>query len=718
VSEQDRVARGPRVLLAGAAIGVVEVAFAVAFATLVFGGRVESFLPWGLGMYLGAAALTLAIFAWRSGKRGVVGGLQATSAALLTLVVATTATWARGSPLADFLAVVAATVVVTVLCGVTFLVLGVRRRGDLIRYVPVPVVGGYIAGAGWVLLQGGLHVAVNRPLFFTDLSVFLTSRTARLWLATLALGVVLLFAVRIVRRPWVLPAMIGIVLAVFPLVARVMGASLADVRRGGWLLGSYTKDVTWKTWSFDALAHADWLAVARSTPAIVVATIVATLVVLTQLNDSEAALDRDLDTDEELRDAGLANVASGLLGGMPGFQAFDLTALATRMKVDARYAGFAAAVIPLAVLVFSGRLIGVVPRMFAGGILVFLGLTFIVEWVWDRRGSLSGIEYAVVVTILAVVVVRGFMPGFVVGIVLAVVLFAVSYGQVDLVHEVAFGDVYRSNVDRLRAERDRLLERADRVQILRVSGHLFFGSAARLLERIRARAESETPPRFVVIDLQHVTGVDASAMATLVKAERLVAAEGAEIVLTGATAAVGARLERGGVAGANGVVSFETDLDRGLRRCEDALLEDDPATAAAGNTGGGGLPPGLDAYLDRVPVAAGDVLLHQGDPPGDLYVLAEGVLAVEANTPEGKRVRLRTLRPGVVVGEVAMYSGVPRTADVLAEGPCVVLRCSTEQVARIETDDPAAAAELHRWLAGTLADRLRDTMRTFDELLD
>jgi SulP family sulfate permease len=65
-----------------------------------------------------------------------------------------------------------------------------------------------------------------------------------------------------------------------------------------------------------------------------------------------------------------------------------------------------------------------------------------------------------------------------------------------------------------------------------------------------------------------------------------------------------------------------------------------------------------------------------------------------------------------------MYSGVPRTADVLAEGPCVVLRCSTEQVARMETDDPAAAAELHRWLAGTLADRLRDTMRTFDELLD
>ena len=58
--------------------------------------------------------------------------------------------------------------------------------------------------------------------------------------------------------------------------------------------------------------------------------------------------------------------------------------------------------------------------------------------------------------ILAAIIVRGFLPGVVVGLVLAVVLFAVSYGRVDLVHEVTFGDVYRSNVDRPPAERDAL----------------------------------------------------------------------------------------------------------------------------------------------------------------------------------------------------------------------------------------------------------------------
>jgi SulP family sulfate permease len=330
---------------------------------------------------------------------------------------------------------------------------------------------------------------------------------------------------------------------------------------------------------------------------------------------------------------------------------------------------------------------------------------------------LPRIEYVVVLVILTVVVGRGYLSGIVVGLVLAVGLFAVNYGRVDLLREVTFGEVYRSNVDRPPAERERLRALADRVQILRVRGHMFFGSTNRVLERIRARAEGETPPRFLVIDLRRVTGVDASAVAVLAKAERLASAQGAEIVVTGASEGVRTRLERGGVLGTEGIVSFETDLDRGLQRCEEALLEG--ATAEDdGVTSPDGVPPGLAPYLDRVPLAEGTVLLHQDEPPGDIYVLAEGRLAVETSTPEGKRVRLRTLRPGVVVGEIALYTGAPRTADVVAETRCVVLRCSSEQIARMEVDDPDVAAGLHRWLAGNLADRLSDTMRAFDALMD
>ena len=68
------------------------------------------------------------------------------------------------------------------------------------------------------------------------------------------------------------------------------------------------------------------------------------------------------------------------------------------------------------------------------------------------------------------------------------------------------------------------------------------------------------------------------------------------------------------------------------------------------------------------------MLIRQDEPPGDVFVLASGRLRVDMVTPEGTRMRLRTVLPGVVVGEIAIYTGDPRTADVVAETPSVVLR--------------------------------------------
>ena len=414
---------------------------------------------------------------------------------------------------------------------------------------------------------------------------------------------------------------------------------------------------------------------------------------------------------------------SGALGGIPGYHALSLTALAERMRVDARAAGLIAAAVPLAAVVFGASVVGLIPRMIVGGVLVFLGLAFIVEWVWDKRKLLPPLEYAVVVVILVGIIVWGFLVGVVIGLVLAVVLFAISYGRIELVREVAFGETYRSNVDRPATERAELRGLSDRVQILRVSGFVFFGSTNRLLERVRHRMElAATPPRFLVIDLRRVTGVDSSAVVAFVKVMRLAEAAGSEIVFTGASDPVRAQLARGGVDETEGLVVFEPDLDRGLQRCEDALLTAPSLTEAKREhpaaAGLDGLPPGLAAHLERVSLPEGAVLLHQDDPPGDVYVLESGRLGVETVTPEGTRLRLRTLRPGVVVGEITLYTDVPRTADVVAETPSVVLRIGRESIERLEAEEPELAAALHRWLATTMALRLTDRMRALDSILD
>ena len=736
-SSPPRSETWPTVLAAGVIIGAVETVLAVAFAAFVFGGLLQQSLPDGIGLYLAAAALTLATFAWRAGRRGVVASVQDAAAAVLAGAAATAA--AKAATLSQvavqakiedferpdvFLTVIAATLVVTVLCGVSFLVLGWRRWGNLIRFVPYPVVGGFLAGTGWLLFTGGIYVASRVQVSLDRLDDLARPYTMARWLPAFGFGVAVLLAVRILKRPMVIPVAIVIALVGFVGVALVSGSGLDDVRLGQWLLGPFETSRLWQPWTFRAATGADWSAVAASWPTIATAVFVAALALLFNVGGAELLLDRDLDTNRELRDAGVLNVVSGALGGIPGYHALSLTALAARMNVDARRAGFVAALVPLAAVVAGASVVELIPRMIVSGLLVYVGLGFIVDWLWDKRHSLPRLEYLVVAVILAVIIAQGYLAGIVVGLVLAAVLFAFSYGRVDLVREVPFGAAYHSNVDRPAAERAALEALGERVTILRLSGFVFFGSTVRLLERVRSAVASPAPPRFLVIDLQRATGMDASAVAAFSKVARVTGAHGTELVLTGASDAIRTQLAEGDVSEGARAIRFEPDLDRGLERCEDALLSEETSLADQAPIPAGSaprnetVPPELAPLFERIAVPEGTAVLRQDDPPGDVFVLAEGRLAIEAVTAGGRRLRLRILRPGAVVGEVALYTGAPRTADVVALVPSVVLGFSRERIARIEAEDPARAIVLHRWFAETLAERLTGTTHTATTLLD
>ena len=315
--------------------------------------------------------------------------------------------------------------------------------------------------------------------------------TLKRWVPALAFGVILYVAVRLVKKPLVIPIVLGIGLVVFAVGMLVTGSSIEAAKHGRWLLGPFESARLWQPWTLPGAHRRRLVGGARgSGPGSPTAVFVATIAILFNISGTEVVLHRDLETNRELRDAGVLNVISGALGGIPGYHALSLTALAERMSVNARVAGLIAAAVPLAAVIFGASVIELIPRMIVGGVLVFLGLAFLVEWVWDKRKVLPPLEYGVVLVILAVIIGRGYLPGVVVGLVLAVVLFAVNYGRIELVREVAFGETYHSNVDRPPAERALLRTMGERVQILRVNGFLFFGSANGLLERIRKRVEA------------------------------------------------------------------------------------------------------------------------------------------------------------------------------------------------------------------------------------
>ena len=92
-----------------------------------------------------------------------------------------------------------------------------------------------------------------------------------------------------------------------------------------------------------------------------------------------------------------------------------------------------------------------------------------------------------------------------------------------------------------------------------------------------------------------------------------------------------------------------------------------------------------------------------------MLFLEHGQLTVRLEAAEGAPVRVRTLQPGAVVGEMGLYSSRPRSAAVVADTAAVVHSLNRAVLGRIEQEAPALALVLHRVMITLLAERLADT---------
>lgn len=106
---------------------------------------------------------------------------------------------------------------------------------------------------------------------------------------------------------------------------------------------------------------------------------------------------------------------------------------------------------------------------------------------------------------------------------------------------------------------------------------------------------------------------------------------------------------------------------------------------------------------------AGQALVHQGGPSGDLYVLVEGRVRVVVTTADGVELLLAVLGPGGTVGELSVLDGQPRSASVVALEPVRALRVGGTSFGQFLLARPRAVVGLLRVLSGRLraADELR-----------
>jgi sulfate permease, SulP family len=712
----------------GFVLGALEVVLAISFAALIFGGRLAGDLEAGIGLGLVSACVVMVVVAVRSSFAGTVGSVQDSTAAVLALIAAGIAGNVAGAGDERFLTVVVAIGLTSVATGLFLFALGLLRLGNMIRFMPYPVVGGFLAGTGWLLAKGAIGVLGGVSLSLSTLDDVVAADVAKKWLPGLAFAVVLLILIRRSRHVLLLPAAVFASFGLFYLVALAAGQSISELKADGWLLGPFPGTGLWEPWAIEGLNDVDWSAIAEQLPNMATVALVGAVALLLNTSGIELAVDRELDLNRELRASGGANVVAGLGGGIVGFPALSLTALAHRSGAG-RLVGVVAGLLCLVVLVVGGSFLSYVPRVVVGGLLLFLGLAFLFEWVVDAWSRLPRADYAVVILILVVIGAFGFLEGVAVGLVVAVALFVVDYSRTDVVKHALSGGTYRSKVDRDPQQLEVLRSQGDEVYILELQGFLFFGTANTLLERIRQRAldPTERPLSFLVLDFRRVSGLDSSAVVAFVKVHRLAEGQGFTLLITGLSERIRAQLEQGGFSAAalRGLEVFP-DVDRAIQWCEDRLLEreatvsDEPRPLAV-LLEGLGLEADLERllpYLELVDVPAGHELIRQGEPSTDVYLLESGRLTAVLARTDGDPVRLRTMAPGTVVGEVTLYLETVRSASVVTEQPSRLYRLTAAALRAMERDDPQLAVMLHRAFARLLSQRLTDSLRTMEALLD
>ncbi|MGF1451982.1 MAG: MMPL family transporter [Opitutales bacterium] len=110
----------------------------------------------------------------------------------------------------------------------------------------------------------------------------------------------------------------------------------------------------------------------------------------------------------------------------------------------------------------------------------------------------------------------------------------------------------------------------------------------------------------------------------------------------------------------------------------------------------------------------GHRLIAQDETGDELYVLLEGELAVERRA-HGHPEVVANLKPGSVVGEIALVGRLPRVADVYCRGPCALLAFCWEDLERLRRRSPRLSAKLLLNLSGVLAQRLSSTFEWSEE---
>jgi SulP family sulfate permease len=711
----DGVKSALRSLWAAFLTAALTVSFVISFTTIIYGGALAPLLETGLGLSLLGAALMCGVGGFFYSFRGTICHPQDVTAIVLAVSASAMAeAWPvdQGDSLMATIAMLIA--VTTAFSGLVAWGFGVLRLGFLARFIPYPVIGGFLAATGYLLLTGAIGLGLGGRVTVWNLAPLLDPATLLLWLPWVLIGGGIALASRWNRSDLLLPLVLALALFGFYAILFASGMDLQQAEDASLLLGPFDTGGFIQVLTPSLVFDADPWAILRAAPTIMVVALLAILGTLLNATGLELALTRDLDLEKDLRATGIANIAGALGGGMPGYQMIPGTLLGQRMGLRNVLPGLSAAAGCLLIFIYGATLLSALPAGLFVAVISYLGLDLLITWLWVRRRQFSLTDYLLVLLILAVAATIGFFEALGMGILAAAAMFIVSFARVNIVRLSSTLASRRSLVERSNAEVNYLMQVGHQAAVFELSGFLFFGTANALVERIHDELSRQSELRFVVIDFARVHGLDASATYSLGKLSRFCNAASVRLIFSGLPRYQEAHYRE--FAGSKDRALFTDTLDDALQSLEAELLSTRPESAP--DTASTLLNdllalserPQFADKFKRVALNTGEVLLNQGAESREMFVLLSGAMRAEVARQTGDPLVVARFMPGAPIGEIAFYGSTARIATVLAEEPSVLVRIDAESLVRAGDDhDPATV--VHHYLAVNLARRLMNMTR-------
>jgi sulfate permease, SulP family len=435
------------------------------------------------------------------------------------------------------------------MAGVLILLLGIFRMGRVVSYIPSPVITGFTSGIALIIAIGqldnvlGVHVEGGETVL-GKLAAYAAHGITPSVHTLVTAGTVMLVMIILPRVTTRVPgSLAGIVVASLAVVS--LGwqiPTIGEIPRGIVLEQRLTLQQLTPGLALDLVLPACSIAALGAIESLLCGAV------------GGVMTGTKMDNNQELLAQGVGNILLPFFGGVPATAAIARTSVGIKSGGRTRLVSIVHGIALLVASLVAAPLIGHVPLAALGGVLLVTAFRMN-EWESIRFFVHRRLRHAVVamsVTMLATVLLD-LTQAIVIGVAVSALVFLRQSSAIEVAREPV-------DVERLRQVGHDLTAAPAGVQVIYITGPLFFGSVTPFLESLEGVPHSEA----LVLSMRGVPTIDAMGLQAIAEVIERQRQGGGHVYLAGVQKPVERRLRQGGVLALLGEDGVHWSADRAI----------------------------------------------------------------------------------------------------------------------------------------------------------